>query len=48
MQPTLPFEIWIAHIDILALDAWGVPALALGPQPWQHWHTNGCTPNTPF
>ena len=31
MQPTLPFEIWIAHIDILALDAWGVPALALGP-----------------
>ena len=45
MQPALPFAVWIAHVDLLAREAWDVDAYTLGPQPWDEWHTNGWTPN---
>jgi len=43
-QPDLPFEVWIALIDNLTLEAWRVYAYALGPQPWDEWHIDGYTP----
>lgn len=41
----LPFAVWIAQMDLLCLDAWGIDAYGAGPQPWLHWHASSWTPD---